>query len=95
LNAELQALPYIITVAGAGYFSVTEYQNDLWVSNIVANKRGDGNKVFRAMMKYASDRGKTLYGAVNQMSPGMDNQRLKKWYLKMGAEIVNDNVMRM
>ena len=94
MNAQLQALPYIITVAGAGYFSVTDYQNDLWVSNIVANKPGDGNKLVSALKKYAKDRGKTIYGYINPMSEGLSKERLELWYARHGGEVINDNIIK-
>ena len=86
-------MPIVIEVEGAGFFSVTQYQNDLWVSNIVSNKRGDGNKVLKAMIKYAKDRKKTLYGALNPTS-GMSAERLGKWYERYGGQVLNDNIVK-
>lgn len=90
---ELQRMPQVINVDG-GFFSVVDYGDELWVSNIVSYKRGDGNKVVRELIKYAKDRSKLICGYINPLSDGLNRDRLEKWYKHFGGEVVNGNIIR-
>jgi hypothetical protein len=93
---ELRAMPIVVEVGKYGFFSVTPHidKNVLWVTNITAKKRGDGNKVLQAMIKYAKDRGMILAGELNPYEPGMSRERLQRWYEIQGAEIVDNDYVK-
>lgn len=66
---------------GGGYVHLWEFKENIWVLDINADKRGEGNKLMKCLIDYAKKRGgKTLYGNVNAQRAGMSNERLKKWY---------------
>ena len=93
---ELRAMPVVIEVGKYGFFSITPHEdkNVLWVTNIKATKKGDGNRVLKAMLKYAKDRGMTLAGELNPFEPGMSKERLQKWYELQGGEVVDKDYIK-
>jgi hypothetical protein len=77
-----------------GYFEYLEYPSVIFVTHLKAEKRGKGPRVMRALLDYAKQRNKTIWGEINQREPGMDNDRLRRWYELMGGVVVgrlNDN----
>jgi len=72
----------------AGYFETLDYPNAIFVTHIQANRRGDGVKVMRALIEYGEKEGKPIWGEINQRGEGMDNDRLKRWYERMGGVVV-------
>ena len=88
------AMPIVIDVPGAGYFSYTMFEGDMWVTNIMASRKGSGNRVLRAMREYAAAQNKTIYGSLNPIEGGLSVERLKKWYVIQGAEVNEHNVVK-
>ena len=69
-----------------GWFEVLELPQGIWVMNI-CSESGEGNRVAKALLAFARERGKDLYGEINQMSDGMENKRLKRWYQAYGGVV--------
>jgi hypothetical protein len=82
--------PDIITYEGIGVVAFFEFENDIWVQEVFVSERGKGTALARRFIKYARERGKSIYGMVNpQWSPhAMEFNRLKRWYHLLGGEDV-------
>lgn len=68
-----------------GVVKYLEFETDIWVMEVRAKKRGDGNRLARSFIEYARKRGKNIWGKANPDDSGMSLERCKRWYASMGA----------
>lgn len=72
-----------------GYYSYAELKDGIYVMNVRSTTKGAGNQLLRALIRFARDKGKPLYGLVNrQQIHGMNNDRLARWYKHFGGELI-------
>lgn len=79
---------------GGGYFSFLEFEEDLWIMQIRADK-GKGNRVLRRMISHARKLNKNLNGLINPDNTGMNAERMKRWYDHFGGESCANNTYRL
>lgn len=79
-----------------GYFSMLEFEEDIWVMQIRAKKQGEGTRLLRQLISYARGAGKNLHGLINPDETGMNAERMVRWYRRLGGEYNSaNNVMTL
>jgi hypothetical protein len=79
--------PSILKVEGGGYVEFLEFENDIWIQDVFAEKRGSGNRLAREFLRYARTVNKNVYGGAIPVEhhTTMDEKRLKRWYYLLGG----------
>jgi len=79
--------PNIMEIEGHGRVEYMEFENDLWVTDFFAEKKGSGARLIFAFRKYAKKVNKNIYGSL-EIQPHhtqMSIERLKRCYHLLGG----------
>ena len=57
--------PDVMRVDDYGRVEYFEFENDIWIKNIFADRRGSGLRLMRKMIDYAREAGKSISGDIN------------------------------
>lgn len=78
----------MLTVEGAGRIEFLEFETDIWVTDVFAEKRGSGMKLAREFIRYARRARKNIYGEAKPKDnvTQMDFDRLLRWYRLLGGK---------
>ena len=79
--------PDVMIVEGSGRVEYFEFENEIWINDVFADKRGSGAMVARKFIGYARSVGKSIYGMANPQDnvTKMELDRLTQWYKALGG----------
>lgn len=85
--------PDVMRVDDYGRVEYFEFENDIWIKNIFADRRGSGLRLMRKMIDYAREAGKSISGDINPKDEMcmMDRERIIRLYKHFGAEMIYMN----
>lgn len=80
--------PDIMVIEGAGRLEYMEFENDIWLWGVYAERRGGGATLARKFIAYAKSVGKNIYGRVEPAEnvTMMDQKRLTRLYKLLGCK---------
>lgn len=80
--------PDVFIVEGYGWIDYLEFEDTIWMQDFYSITPGKGVRVAREFVKFATKKGKDLYGEINvyDIGHGMSTERLMKMYIIMGAK---------
>ncbi len=81
--------PDVMTVKGCGRIEYMEFENDIYIAEIYADKRGYGIKLMREFIKYARSVRKSIYGRIDPNQKGevtITPEKLVRLYTILGAK---------
>jgi hypothetical protein len=79
--------PDVMKFEGFGRVEYFEFENDIWINDVFADKRGSGLGLAKRFIAYARSVGKNIYGMANPQSnvTEMKIKRLIRWYKALGG----------
>ena len=81
--------PDVMTIKGYGRIEYMEFDKDIYVSDIKADKRGSGLKMMREFLKYAKKVNKNICGRIDPVQEGdvtITPERLVRLYTLFGGK---------